>query len=468
LQIIYRFLTAEIEIGGKVSHTMPHLAYILIGDPDPERALSRAEFLNDAGYRCIQASDAHTLIGLAGSRLPDVILMGQFTAPVDSLNIIRALKSADSTQSTPIILMDLPPQADLLTLVQDEEVDDILGPDDDNQELLLRLPRLTRSSVMQAELARRIKTASEFGLTVDRNSFKRPYAKRPLVLAVAPDDASMFDLVEALNAGGFECVPETGYFRAADALDNGRYDAAVILTATADDFDRTQYLCGHIRHNPRLFNLPTLVLTAPATRGRANEFYRGGAAIVLSGLADADRLCTYIHMLVNRQRLRWTLRDPFKALLKDETADVSGVAYSKEFWDAHLARTIDVAQKRQARLAMAYLSIPTLPRIEEEYGKENAEILAHQLADWITSMTRIEDTVARIGPDAFGILLPETPRTEAQGVVQRIIGILHNSEFNLGEDVMQSVRAWASGSATALEPDDTAETFQARARASVD
>lgn len=443
---------------------MPHLAYILIGDPDPDRALSRAEFLNAAGYRCIQASDAHTLIGLAGSRMPDVILMGQFTAPVDSLNIVRALKTADATQSIPIVLLDLPPQADLLTLVRDEDVDDILGPNDDNQELLLRLPRLTRSSVMQAELSRRIKTAAAFGLTVDPKDFIRAYPARPLVLAVAPDDASMIDLVEALNDGGFECVPETGYFRAADALDNGRFDAAVIMTASADDFERTQYLCGHIRHNPRLFNLPTLVLTAPATRERAKDFYRGGAAIVLSGLSDADRLCTYIHMLVGRQRLRWTLRDPFKALLKDETADVSRVAYSRQFWDAHLARTIETAQARNARLAMAYLSIPTLPRIQEEYGTENAEILAHQLADWVTSMTRIEDTVARIGPDAFGILLPETPRAEANGVAQRIIGILHNSEFNLGEDVMQSVRAWAVGGATALEPDDTPETFMARAK----
>ncbi|MDF1750998.1 MAG: diguanylate cyclase [Alphaproteobacteria bacterium] len=445
---------------------MSHLAYILIGDPDPECALSRAEFLTNAGYRCIQASDAHSLIGLAGSRTPDVILMGQFTAPVDSLNIIRALKTADATHSIPIVLLDLPHQADLLSLVQDEGVDDILQPNDDNQELLLRLPRLTRSSVMQAELARRLKTASEFGLTVDPKSFNRAYPQRPQVMAVAPDDDSMIDLVEALNGGGFECMPETGYFRAADALDGGRFDAAVIMTASAEDFERTQYLCGHIRHNPRLFNMPTLVLTAPSTQARAKEFYRGGASIVLSGLSDADRLCTYIHMLVSRQRLRWTLRDPFKATLKDETADVSGVAYSKEFWEAHLARTMEIAHARNARLAMAYLSIPTLPRIEEEYGKENAEILAHQLADWITSMTRIEDTVARIAPDAFGILLPETPRAEASGVVQRIIGILHNSEFNLGEDVMQSVRAWAIGSATALEPEDTPESFQARAKAS--
>ncbi len=60
--------------------------------------------------------------------------------------------------------------------------------------------------------------------------------------------------------------------------------------------------------------------------------------------------------------------------------------------------------------------MPTLPRIREEFGEENAEILAHQLADWITGMTRIEDTVARVGPDAFAILLPETPEHEANRV----------------------------------------------------
>lgn len=443
---------------------MRHLAYLLIGDPDPDSALSRSEALTAKGYRCIQASDGHTLLSLADSRKPDVILLGTFAAPVDSASIVSALKSADATQNIPIVLIDAPLDGPALAQYRDAGADDLLPPDDTLDELLARLPRLSRSSVMFSELQRRVQTAAEFGIDVDPRQFHRGYPNEPQVIAVAQNGDHLTSLGKTLNASGLHCIPEVSPFRAADRLDEGRFDAAIIAIDEGDDLGRVQYLCSHIRNNPRLFNLPTLVLS----NGRANhvdmDLYRGGAAIVLSGKADQALLSTYIHMLVNRQRLRWTMRDPYKATLSNKTADQTGVAYSAEFWNAHLPRCVRAAQDRGANLALGYIEVPTLPRIREEYGEENAEILAHQLADWITGMTRIEDTVARIGPDTFAILLPDTPESEANRVVQRIIGILHSSEFHLGEEVMQVIHAWAEGGVAGLQSGDTAESLLERAR----
>jgi two-component system cell cycle response regulator len=444
---------------------MRHLAYLLIGDPDPDSALSRSEALTEQGYRCIQASDAHTLLALANSRKPDVILLGSFAAPVDSTQIVSALKSADATQNIPIVLTDAALDGSSLEGFRDAGADDLLPPDDDLEELIARLPRLSRSSVMFSELQRRVKTAAEFGVDIDPRQFRRGYPEEPQVIAVAQNGNHLTELGQTLNESGLHCIPEVSPFRAADRLDEGRFDAAVIAIDEGDDLSRVQYLCAHIRNNPRLFNLPTLVLS----NGRSNrvdmDLYRGGAAIVLPASAKPALLSTYIHMLVNRQRLRWTMRDPYKATLNQKTADKTGVAYSEAFWNAHLPRCVAAAQERGSNLALGYIDVPTLPRIREEFGEENAEILAHQLADWITGMTRIEDTVARVGPDAFAILLPETPEHEANRVVQRIIGILHSSEFHLGEEVMQVIHAWAEGGVAGLQEGDNAASLLARAKA---
>lgn len=443
---------------------MRHLAYILIGDPDPDSALTRAETLQAQGYRCIQASDAHSLIGLAGKRMPDVILLGDFPPPTDAVNIAQALKTAEATQNIPIVLTDQSASAALMESARDAQIDDILSPDESDGELTARLPRLTRSSVMVAELGRRVASAKEFGLDVDPRQFRRGYPHEPQVMAVAQDGETLTRLGRMLSETGLHCVPEMSPFRAADRLDEGRYDAAVIAVGKEDDLGRLQYLCGHIRNSPRLFNLPTLVLTEDGQDVEETELYRGGAAIVLSDSAEPETLSTYIHMLVSRQRLRWTLRDPFKATLRDETADVTGVCYSAAFWRTHLARCVRAAGERGGNLSLGYISVPTLPRIREEYGDENAEILAHQLADWIAGMTRIEDTVARVERDAFAILLPDTPEEEANRVVHRIVGILHNSEFHLGEEVMQVIHAWVEAGVSGLRDGDTADGLFARAK----
>lgn len=443
---------------------MPHLAYLLIGDPDPDTALSRADALTKQGYRCIHASDAHSLLALADSRQPDVVLLGPFTPPADVFNIVQALKTADATQNLPIVLTDADLNEETLNGARDAGVDDILGTDDDITELTARLPRLSRSSVMVAELKRRVETAAVFNVSVDPQDFSRGYPERPQVMAVAQNGDHLTKLGQTLNAAGLHCTPEVSPFRAADRLDEGRFDAAVVAMDEGDDFSRVQYLCGHIRNNPRLFNLPTLVLGDGQLDDPESDLYRGGASIVLTGDADAALLSTYIHMLVNRQRMRWTLRDPFKATLAPQTSDSTGVAYSEAFWNAHLPRSVAAAQSRGSNLALGYIDVPTLPRIEEEFGRENADILAHQLADWITGMTRIEDTVARVGDQGFVMLLPDTPEEEANRVVQRIIGILHNSEFHLGEEVMQVIHAWVEGGVAGLQEEDTPESFFDRAR----
>ena len=442
-----------------------HIAYILIGDPDPDRALSLSDTLTHAGYRCIQASDYNTVLGLVDKRRPDLVLLSGFVGAPTSMDIAGALKSASATENIPVVLLNSDMSDETMSLGKEIGVDDILPEGASDGEILTRLPRLIRSSVMFAELARRCDTARDMGLDVDPRAFHRHYTAAPLVMAVAFGAGDLDGLGDALDKSGLDCRREADPYKAADRLHEERFDAVVVATGLgANNLERVQYLCSHIRSNPRLFNLPILVLSDGGNE-EMDALYRGGAAIVLPSSSSALRIATYIHMLVARQRQKWSLRDAFVATRKGDAADRCGKAYSAAFWDAHLARDLKNADERARNLSVAYITVPTLPRILEEYGEENADILAQQLADWMNGMTRIEDTVARIRQDAFAILLPDTSEYEANRVVHRIIGILHTSEFHLGEEVMQVIHAWVEGGVAGLQAGDEPGTLLERARA---
>lgn len=447
---------------------MAHLAQLLIFDPARKIDSARIEALDAAGYGCTIVADAPAAEEAARTARPDVLLIAEGDEPdADALALAASLKAALPLAGLPaVLLVEGPPPESRLRAALEAGIDDVVETGADLTELHARLPRLTRSSVMARELARRVATAEAFGLRVDPASFRRGYPEEPQILTVAQQGERLTELAHALNDEAVHCVPEISPFRAADRLDDGRFDAAVIAIGEADDLSKVQYLCGHIRNNPRLFNLPTLVLIDAGVAEAEKEaaLYRGGAAIVMPGDTEPARLAVYLRMLVARQRWRWTLRDPFRATLSEGTVDRLGVVYGKDFWHAHATRCLAAAAERGSSLSVGCIPIPTLTRIREEYGAEHADILEHQLADWITGMTRIEDCVGRVEDDAFALLLPGTPEAEANRVVQRIVGILQSSEFHLGEEVMQAIHAWAeAGIATPLAGEDAAATL-ARAR----
>jgi two-component system cell cycle response regulator len=73
---------------------------------------------------------------------------------------------------------------------------------------------------------------------------------------------------------------------------------------------------------------------------------------------------------------------------------------------------------------------------------------------------------ARFEADEFCVVLPDTPKEEADIVMHRISGVLAYTDFAvLG--VFQPVKAWVRAGAASLRPDDTMATLIARARATV-
>ena len=86
---------------------------------------------------------------------------------------------------------------------------------------------------------------------------------------------------------------------------------------------------------------------------------------------------------------------------------------------------------------------------------------------WLSGLVRVEDIVARAGSDEFLMLLPETSQNDADRVRRRVIGVLHQSEFRLTDNVPVGVEVYIQSALATLEPGDTLDRLVERASAAL-
>lgn len=92
-------------------------ADILVVD-DESDILNLLEYnLKKAGFKVLSAKDGPEAIELAGGRRPDLILLDIMLPNMDGTEVLRRLKSGDSTRSIPVIMLT----------AKGEEVDRIVG-----------------------------------------------------------------------------------------------------------------------------------------------------------------------------------------------------------------------------------------------------------------------------------------------------------------------------------------------------
>ena len=307
--------------------------------------------------------------------------------------------------------------------------DDLIVDVDDAKAMMARLVPILRLSTMKTELRRRLTSASGFGLLLDPHQDLAidddPYS---ILIAAGEPESAKVVLNEGLEA---RCFLETVAtpFAAETALEKKRFDACVIVEDETV-FSQTGLweLAERIRLNPRLFNLPVIV----ATRGDCDHknYYTHGVSRVLSLAADTKDFGAVVTLLVNRQRLRWRIRQAMDEALDPLILEPSG-AFREDFFLSHLNRMIADAHECHKPLAVLGYDFPTIAEVRENFGEEASRHLARQLAQWINTMTRVEDLVAQVDDSLFYVALPDTPQADADFVMQRLAGILSHTDFAL-------------------------------------
>ncbi|TMG48654.1 MAG: diguanylate cyclase [Chloroflexi bacterium] len=129
------------------------------------------------------------------------------------------------------------------------------------------------------------------------------------------------------------------------------------------------------------------------------------------------------------------------------TDALTGIHNYRYFYD-RLEEEVARAERHQSPLAVAFFDIDELKKVNDTYGHLAGNEVLRVLGQTITERVRTEDVPARYGGDEFAIVMPDTPREEAEKVVIRLMEILDATDVKLpgGGAIKMPARSWGVSS----------------------
>ncbi|MCH7930536.1 MAG: diguanylate cyclase [Proteobacteria bacterium] len=395
-----------------------------------------------------------------GARGADLVIIRATQAPAEALAAARAVKADPATRDTPVLLIS---DGALIAAGEHEfagVVDDVLPAQCNTIELYARVRSLARLHVMQSELVRRGATQRRFGYSRESVS-AAPVDADDMRVLVAGDAGEDADAVAAAVNGDSHLAFAADPHAALSALDAGEIEAMVV----AVDANPGEWLtmCRDIRDNPRLFNLPILVLAGADTFDHPAEPVEAGATDLLARPVDEASLRARLRMLVKEQRYRRRVHDAYARSRHMVTGDSLTGLFSFGFLHDYLTSLVADAEAAGKPLSLGLFDIHRMAEFNRQYGYAAGDRLLRQVGGLVGHLVRGEDLTARCGGEEFCVVMPGTPREVGAAVLRRIADVIGQTEFGVvmdAEPVLIRVTLGCAG----LEPGDSAESLIARAR----
>lgn len=439
---------------------MTHLATVLIAAEDEAFASALLERMERAGYRGRRVGSGAEALALAQRDLPDILLIGTSLYDMAPIALAEAAKRDESCANMPVVMVAAALSPDLALQALESGVDDVLVDAFDHVVMIPRIRPLLRLSTMFVELRQRALVARDLGIAATVTVARGEAVVRPEILLVGRGTDDIREMI-----GDAAIAVSDNLYEAEDLLTARNYDAAVLVCR--DNVEAHFSFCSQVRNNPRLFNLPVLLIDATEGRMDVVDAYRRGASRVLRQPIDPTVLRCAALTLVRRQQRRWALRRALMETMAEPSRDALTGCYNRDFLVRYLARRLSVAKTGSRALSLVFFYVPSVDGTREQFGDEAADHLLLQLSQWIGGLLRGEDVTARYQGNEFCVVLPDTPQEEAEGVMNRIAGVLSYTDFAV-KDVYMPVKVWVQAGCAVAQSEDTVDLLLARARARLD
>jgi diguanylate cyclase (GGDEF)-like protein len=107
--------------------------------------------------------------------------------------------------------------------------------------------------------------------------------------------------------------------------------------------------------------------------------------------------------------------------------DIVTGAINRLFFTELLEAELQRSSRYEYSLTLAFLTLKALPQLREKMGAQAEEEFLYKIVDQISESLRANDVVARLSPDQFAILLPQTDSNQSEQVFNRLTPLLQSA-----------------------------------------
>jgi two-component system, cell cycle response regulator PopA len=294
-------------------------------------------------------------------------------------------------------------------------------------QIALRLEQLVRAAAAEEEFALRQRTFAEHG---GQLAPAAPDGSPYRVLTVGEPAPSFLALAHALRAHGAEVTAAFTAYTAFDYLHERAFDA-VALWAGETQTEAMSIAAG-MRRNSRLFHLPTLLYLRSRSEIDPASVYRRGLTDLATAETPPEETARRIAGLARAYRREVGIRRALERARPAGLTDAATGLFTPELFASHLARLAEAIGGRRP-LSVAVLRIAERPETLRARSGGWFDRAVPQIGSMIARLVRAEDTAGRIGPEVFGLALPNAREDAALSAAQRIAAVIACTAFQAGE-----------------------------------
>jgi two-component system, cell cycle response regulator len=434
-------------------------ARVLIVDDIPTNVRLLEARLSAEYYEVLTASSGAEALRICQAQDVDIVLLDVMMPEMDGFEVCRRLKANPKTHHVPVLMITALDQPSDKVQGLDAGADDFLSKPFDDTQLMARVKSLVRLKSLTDELRARALTGQQIAIEDALRAMDSISASGGSILIVDTDRRHAERIAAYLTPEHRVDIltqPADAVFQVTGA----NYELALI-SMRLDDFDPLR-VCSQIRTLDHTRNLPIILMAEEADKPRVVRALDLGINDFISRPVERNELAARVRTQIRRNRYALELRESVNNTMALAVTDELTGLYNRRYFDRHFSVMLGKAQEQGRDMALMILDIDHFKSVNDGYGHDAGDLVLREFSARIKRNIRGVDLACRLGGEEFVVLMPDTDKSQAEAVAERVRQAIAERGFEVGSARSLSVTV-SAGVALIESAIDTAEMLLKRA-----